>query len=167
MSAVGALELCEQAESITGTCGFMFDHAEDSDKADEVALLLAALRDAKQAIDEVYKKVERHLLTMDTDRAFEVVGLGMVERKRGVKRSEWDHDAVRSALVRYARAGEFDPLDIIWSAMRPSWRVTDLRGFGLQTDEFCHEVYGAESVVLPPRDFAMRGQSVRVDEDAA
>ena len=167
MSAVTALELCEQAEAIVGTCSFIFDHAQDSDKADEIALALAALRDAKQAVAEVYAAVERHLLSMDTPRSFEVVGLGLVERKRSVKRSEWDHDAVRHELVKYAATIDANPLDIVWSAMRPSWRVTDLRGFGITPDEYCHEVIGAESVVLPPRDFADRGQSVRTGEEVA
>lgn len=166
MSAVTALELCEQAEAIVGTCSFIFDHSGDSDAADEVALALAALRDAKQAVAEAYSAVERHLLSIDTPKSFEVVGLGLVERKRGVKRSQWDHDAVRHELVKYASAQDVNPLDVIWEAMRPTWRTTALRGFGLSPDEYCAEEWGAETVVLPPRDFADRGQSVRTDDAA-
>ena len=157
--AMSALDLCESVEQITQTCGFVYDHAEDSDDADHIAFLLAALRDAKQAVAEVYSAVERHLLALDTPRQFEVVGLGVIERKRSVKRTEWDHDGVRSAITRFARLNGHDPLDLIWSSMRPSWRVTDLRANGIQVDEYCREEIGAESIMLPPRAIEDRGVS--------
>lgn len=161
--AVDAMYLCEQAEAVTATAGFIYDHAQDSDKADELCLLLAALRDAKQALAEVYSEVEKHLLSMDTPRSFEVVGLGLVERKRKAKRSAWDHAAVKHELLRYAATNEVNPVDVIWAAMNPTWRVTALKGFGLQPDEYCQEEWGGESVMLPARDLLDRGKSFGVD----
>lgn len=161
--AVSALELCEQAEGCTATLGYVYDHHQDSDKADEVALLLASLRDVKQAVAEVYSAVEKHLLSMDTPKSFVVDGLGVVERKRGVSRKSWDNDGLRSWVIRYCNENGFDPLTVLDECARPSWRVQPLRALGVQIDEWCQEEFGTESIMLPARDLDERGESFRTD----
>lgn len=165
MTVVSAMELCEQAESCTATAGFIFDHHQDEDDAEELCFLLASLRDAKQALAEVYSAVEKYVLSMDTGRSFEVVGLGLVERKRGVSRKAWDNEGLWAHVVRYARDNDADALALLSECARPSWRVTPLRAIGVQLDEWCQEEYGSESIVLPTRDLAERGESF--DRDVA
>ena len=166
MSAVTALELCEQAEAVTATAGYIYDHVEYSEKADELCLLMASLRDARQAIDECYKAVERHVLNLDTPKSFEVVGLGLVERKRSVSRKAWDNDGLWNHVVRYARDNDADPVAVLSDCCRPSWRTTPLKAIGVQIDEWCEETWGAESVVLPTRPLDERGDSF-IREDVA
>lgn len=163
---VSALELCEHAESCTATAGFIFDHVEDSERADELCLLMAALRDTRQAIDECYRAVERHVLAMDTPKSFEVLGLGLVERKRGVSRKSWDNDGLWNHVIRYARDNDADVLALLSECARPSWRITPLRAIGVQVDEWCVEDWGAESLSIPSRDLEDRGRSFNTGEVA-
>lgn len=163
MSVVPAIELCEQVEAITATAGYVYDHHQDEDDAEELCLLLASLRDAKQALAEVYAAVENYVLSMDTGKSFEVVGLGLVERKRKSSRKNWDNDGLLDHLVRYARENDADPVTILREASRPSWRVSTLRALGVQIDEWCEETWDGEALTLPTRDLEDRGESFRTD----
>jgi hypothetical protein len=157
------MELCEQVEACTATAGYVYDHHQDEDDAEELCLLLASLRDAKQALAEVYDAVESYVLKMDTGKSFEVVGLGVVERKRSVSRKAWDNAGLREHVLRLCRENEWDALKVLDECARPSWRANPLRAIGVQLDEWCQEEWGSESIVLPTRNLDERGESFRTD----
>lgn len=171
MSAVSAIDLCSSVDEIVATAGFVFDHATDSDKADEIALLLAALRDAKQALGECFDKVQAHLVDarpMFADpktgelkpvREFLVTGLGVVEFKKSTTRKEWRSDDLRAHVVGLCDENEWDPLKVLDECASPSWRVTALRAIGVDPADYCIETPGEVKPVIPTRDLADRGHS--------
>ena len=171
MSAVNAIDLCSSVDEIVATAGFVFDHATDSDKADEVALLLAALRDAKQALAECFDKVQDHLVAcrpMFADpktgelkpvREMTVMGLGVVEFKKSTSRKEWRNADLRAHVVGLCDANEWDPLKVLDECASPSWRVTALRAIGVDPSDYCIETPGEVKPVIPTRDVEDRGHS--------
>lgn len=172
MTAVSALDLCSNVDEIVATASFVFDHAEDSDKADEVALLLAALRDAKQALAEVFDRVQNHLVAcrpMFADpktgelkpvREMTVVGLGVVEFKKSTTRKEWRNDDLRDHVVDLCSENEWDTLKVLAECSRPSWRVEPLRAIGVDPSDWCIETPGEVKPVIPTRNLEDRGHSI-------
>lgn len=170
--AILPLELCDNVQEVVWTLSHVFEHATDGDRADEVALLLAALRDARQAVSECFDKVESHLTacrpTYVDPRTGEirpvkemvVVGLGPVEFKTSTTRKEWKNEVLWSDVVRYARDNDGDPVALLSECARPSWRVQPLRAIGLDPADYCVETPGDVKPVLPPRDIEDRGRSV-------
>lgn len=126
--------------------------------------ILALVRDCRADLAAFAKKVEGDVLLTAGEKRFVVDGIGEVEIRRSVKRSQWDNDGLTRLLVARAlderivdeRTGEYEPA---WEAVarvlsecaRPSWRVTPLRTRGIQPDEFCREEPDGWSVQLPPR----------------
>lgn len=176
--AITPLELAESVRECMWTLSHVFEHAEDGDVADEVALLLADLRDVKQAASECFDRVESHLTNcrptyVDTKtgeikpvKEMVVVGLGPIEFKTSTSRKEWKNEELWSDVVRYARNNDGDPVALLSECARPSWRVTPLRAIGINPADYCIETPGEVKPVLPPRDIEDRGRSVETGDAA-
>src|SRR5688572_17559143 len=125
----------------------------------EVRSRIAALRLQEAEI------VDTLAAEMETDR-LEVPELGVFERRRKADRKQWDHEGVRSALLRQVRAmepaktmdletGEVileDPTEqafrMIFECARPEWRIRSLRNYDISADEFCETTYGGWNVQI-------------------
>jgi hypothetical protein len=99
-----------------------------------------------------------------TEDRLELEGVGVFERRRKADRKAWDHEAVRSALLRKVRTmepekavdlatGEVtqeDPTEqafrVIFECARPDWRIRSLRSYDIAADEFCQTTYGGYSI---------------------
>lgn len=132
------------------------------DDPNQLAQILAGIRDIKRQVSAVYDDCERLLLSRMDEKKLEVPGLGLVEAKRRIKRTQWDNDSLTKHVVALAlderlldeATGEFEReadavARVLGECARPSWRVTPLRARGLQIDEFCREEEDGWSVSLP------------------
>jgi hypothetical protein len=139
-------------------------HDTAAETAEVLAIILAALRDARADLSTLAKKVEQHLLAMAGEKRFVVAGLGEIDIHKVVKRTRWENEALTRVLVALAlderrldeQTGEFEPAHeavarVLSECARPTWRVTPLRARGIQVDEFCVEDFDGYSVQLPPR----------------
>ena len=134
--------------------------------APEIATELYAIRSQIAALKlREGELADRLAAEMETDR-LEVEGIGVFERRRKADRKAWDHEAVRSALLRRVRTmepeksvdlatGEVtleDPTEqafrVIFDCARPDWRVRSLRSYDISADEFCQTTYGGYSIQL-------------------
>lgn len=144
-------------------------HHTDVTNPEDVAHLLADLRDHKARVAEVFSTVEKHLLTLAGEKKLEVPGLGLVEIKRRTKRAKWQHDVLIPVIV--ARALDervFDPVTgeaeereamTVARALREcisfgAGKVTGLRARGIDESEFCRVEPDGWAIQLPPRDVA-------------
>jgi hypothetical protein len=109
--------------------------------------------------------VDRLAADMESDR-LEVEGYGVFERRRKADRKQWDHDSLKSELLRKVRTlepqktmdlatGEVfleDPTEqafrIIFDCARPDWRVRPLKALDIDPDEFCATTYGGYSIQI-------------------
>ena len=164
--AVAASMLCREiAESydllVTTTAGL--------DSPEDLALILADLRDLKTTAGEVYSQVERVLLGAMGERQVEVPGLGVVIAHRKTSRKAWDNDSLWRRLVAMARderqideaSGEYESVEeavarVLYECSRPSWRVTPLKARGIDESEYCQVQHDGYSVELPPRSIEDR-----------
>lgn len=150
-------------------CETDFDKRESDDPA-ALAVVLAAVREARAGLAEFAAEVERVLLAEMGEKAIEVEGLGLVEAKRSVRRTGWDHETLIPHVV--ARLADepgvfFDPDD---ATLLPyatighnvarrlkecisfgAGKVTGLRAIGLDPDEYCSADEAHWSVRLPAR----------------
>lgn len=128
----------------------------------EWADLLGRVRQSRQVLADLESLIERDTARAMTGDVLEWPG-GLAERRRGKDRKEWDHDAVirrvREAVVRPlcvdVLTGEVDmtlaalmhgALDAYSETHRHEWRVTKLKGLGVDPDEYCHAVPGRTTV---------------------
>lgn len=136
----------------------------DAPNAEQLAIVLAAIRDCRSGLAALYDRVEQGLMSMAGEKRFTVDGLGEVEIKRSTNRTEWDHEGLTRKLVALAldervlneNTGEYEPAHqavarVLSECARPSWRLTPLRARHVPIDEYCHEEPGTYSVKLPPR----------------
>ena len=141
-----------------------------SDITEDFVHLLAALRDARASLATFADRVERDLLAVMGERSITVEGVGLVEAKKSVRRTKWDHDSLVASIVsRLADEPDvfFDPEDGVLlpharighnvaRRMREcisfgAGKVTGMRAIGLSPDEFCEEDESHWSVKLPSR----------------
>lgn len=147
-------------------CEQDFDEHVDEElpTAEQLAIILGAIRDCRADLAVLYGKVEAGLMSMAGEKRFTVEGLGEVEIRKSTKRSNWDSEGLTRNLVALAldervldeTSGEYEPAweavaRVLMECARPSWRVTPLRARGLQIDEWCSEEPGSYAVQLPPR----------------
>lgn len=143
-----------------------YNEAADAElpNAEQLAIVLAAIRDCRAGLAALYDRVEQGLMGMAGEKRFTVDGLGEVEIKRSTNRTEWDHEGLTRKLVALAldervlneNTGEYEPAHqavarVLSECARPSWRLTPLRARHVPIDEYCHEEPGTYSVKLPPR----------------
>ena len=108
--------------------------------------------------------VDRLAAEMETDK-LELEGVGVFERRRKADRKQWQHDELKSELIRAVRDGrakrvdaatgeiiDEDPTEqafrVIFDCARPEWRVRPLRAFDIDPDEYAQTTYGGYSVQI-------------------
>lgn len=138
------------------TLGHAELHANDSDEPSELALLLADVAKVKRTAAELYHAVETAYISCAGEKRLEVQGLGLVEVKSKKKRTDWRHEELWKDVCLVAQRADRDPVEVLWHAARPSWRVTALRELGLDPDEYAHVVEDGWSVQLPTQDLEDR-----------
>jgi hypothetical protein len=95
----------------------------------------------------------------------EVEGIGVFERRRKADRKSWNHDELRSELMRAVRDGrakrvdqetgeilDEDPTEqafrVIFDCARPEWRVRPLKALQIDPDEYAQVTYGGFSIQI-------------------
>lgn len=130
---------------------------------DEAVNVLMEIRDIRADLAAIAAEVEHTLIALSTAKKFVVDGVGEVQIRKSMKRTDWDNEGLTRVLVAYAlderkldeSTGEYEPgweavARVLSECSRPSWRVTPLKARGLSVDEYCHEEPGFTSVQLPP-----------------
>jgi hypothetical protein len=96
--------------------------------------------------------VDRLAAEMTEDR-LELEGVGVFERRRKADRKSWNHDELRSELMRAVRDGRAKRIDsetgeiidedpteqafrVIFDCARPEWRVRPLKALQIDPDEY-------------------------------
>ena len=131
--------------------------------ATEIAQELYAIRSQIAALRlREGELVDRLAAEMETDK-LEVEGIGVFERRRKADRKQWKHDELRSELMRAVRDGrakrvdnetgeiiDEDPTEqafrVVFECARPEWRVTALRSYDINPDEYAEVTRGGYSV---------------------
>jgi hypothetical protein len=139
-------------------------HGTAAETPEVLAIILAAIRDARADLSVLARKAEQHLLELAGEKRFMVAGLGEINIHGVIKRTRWENEALTRVLVALAlderrldeQTGEYEPAHeavarVLSECARPAWRVTPLRARGIQVDEFCQEDFDGYSVQLPPR----------------
>lgn len=131
---------------------------DDTDIPD-LARALCVIRDTRQDLATIAADCEQQMLALMGDRRVEVVGLGVFESHRRIKRTGWDHDALVHDVLDTVDIGAGLPAEAfdIVAALREcisfgAGKVTGLRARGLTPDEYCQETPDGWSIQLPPRD---------------
>jgi hypothetical protein len=108
--------------------------------------------------------VDRLSAEMESDK-LEVEGIGVFERRRKADRKSWNHDELRSELMRAVHDGrakrvdsetgeilDEDPTEqafrVIFDCARPEWRVRPLKALQIDPDEYATTTYGGYSIQI-------------------
>lgn len=132
------------------------EHVNDGDQPEPLAHLLNLLARLKRTTAEVYQATERAYLACAGDKKLEVPGLGLVECHKRTKRTNWLHEDLWKDITLKALEADEDPVEALWSASRPTWRVSALKALGLDPDEYCQTEADGWSVQLPSQDLEER-----------
>jgi hypothetical protein len=141
--------------------------AEDPAKknTEALAIVIAAIRECRDALNLVSDPVERDLIELYGAGRFVVEGLGEVQVRNATNRSHWDHEALTRKLVALAaderrvdeETGEYErESDAVARVLTECagisyWRVTALRPRGIDPSEYCTEEHRGLQVQLPPK----------------
>lgn len=138
-----------------------------SPDVDGMCQLLQLLRIAAAQMRWAIDGLEDEIVKVMPGKQVEVAGLGVVEMKTGASRKAWDKDALVSRLVSRigddpeafvdVETGEFLPpaevadrvIKAFLLAATPSWKVTGLRAFMIDPDEYCETTWGRKTIQTP------------------
>lgn len=104
---------------------------------------LAGLRSLRRDLGFVERLAEQACAATLPDNKTEVDGLGVVQRRRAMKRTEWRHDEL---IAEVCKAGVYG--QSLLDVFSPSWKVTGLREMGVDPGEFCREEPGVASIQI-------------------
>lgn len=131
----------------------------------EAIELFAEYEGLRSAMGRRTEDMSKVIAAAMPDRRCEVPGLGVVERRVGKDRTQWDWDALLPKVVRCYLdpdgTGEFpdDPMvavdrmrtmaeDVIGLTPSKSPKLTPLRAIGIDPDEFCESKPGRVSIQI-------------------
>ncbi len=121
---------------------------------DALAWGMARLRDLRLSFAALLDAVEQDVARLMPDRLHDVEGLGILERRKAKKRTEWDHRGVAKAVLEQAwEAGDINsPTDVVDLLLKVAgvgyWKVTELRPRGIDSADFCREEPGRTTVMV-------------------
>lgn len=138
-----------------------------SPDVDAMVTTLQLLRIAGAQLRWATEELEDEIVKIMPGKQVEVVGVGMAELKTGAARKGWNNEAITDVLVARigddpavfcdSETGEFLPpqrvagmvINAFLEVARPSWRVTALRGYRIDPDEYCTTTWGRKTIVTP------------------
>lgn len=141
-----------------------------SPDVDGMIVLLQDLRRAQVQLRWAADELEDEIVKAMPHKEMVVASVGAVTLRTGTKRTQWDKDGLVGVLV--ARIAD-DPeilcevetgemltpsqqveriLDRFLEAATPSWKITGLRKFRVDPDEYCTTAYGRKTVQTPTVD---------------
>lgn len=131
---------------------------------DALVKRLVDIRDERADLAVRASEIEQQLIEAAPSKKFVVDGVGEVQIRRSLRRTDWDSEGLTRVVVAYAldervlneATGEYEAAHeavarVMSECARPSWRVTPLKDRGIDPDEFCHTEPQAASVQLPSR----------------
>ena len=142
--------------------------------ADRLAVLLVNLRRAKRLLDYAAVYVEDELVKCIPHKTILVDEVGEITQHTGASRKHWDRDAVVTALahgiaetvpplVDTSTGEQVDHIELVQSIPRcfiesatPSWKVTGLRAWNINPDDYCEVEWGRKSIESPVMDKFVR-----------
>jgi hypothetical protein len=133
--------------------------------ATEIASELYAVRSQIAGLRLREGELADRLAAEMTEDRLELEGVGVFERRRKADGKQWNHDELKSELLRAVRDGrakrvdqgtgeilDEDPTEqafrVIFDCARPEWRVRPLKALQIDPDEFCATTYGGYSIQL-------------------
>lgn len=149
-----------------------------------LALLLAKLRKAQTELKEAAEFVEDELTRIMPGRNFDCgTPVGAIEMHTGATRKEWDKAGLTDSMV-HAIAGHSPNLvnadtgemvnlmqhvrelvEMFTDAATPSWKVTGLRKYGINPDEYCTTTWGRKTIAMPYTSVKAIGIAASVEDD--
>lgn len=134
---------------------------------DGLAMLLAMIRRAIRQLQDAAVFVEDELVKVMPGKTREVVGLGVIEMHTGAVRKGWDKEGLTQALI-HVLAHELPDLinpetgeqinlvqmverlvTMFTDAATPSWKVTGLRKYGIDPEDYCETSWGRKTIQTP------------------
>lgn len=138
-----------------------------SPDVDGMVLLLQSIRRAMAQLRWAADELEDEIVKAIPAKEMVVAGVGAITLRTGTKRTGWDKEGLVNVLT--ARIAD-DPailcevetgemltpsqqveriLSRFLEAATPSWKVTGLRAFKIDPDEYCSTTYGRKTVQTP------------------
>lgn len=125
-----------------------FDAAIDPDASLEtLAQSLVGIRQLRRDLSMVESGLEHYILSAMPERKAPV-SFGVLQKKRGSARKEWDNPMVVDAVMAEAHKRGQDGVETLLEAASMTWRVGVLRNLDIDPDEWCHVEWGADHVVI-------------------
>lgn len=132
----------------------------DSMTVDEAAEHLSQLKETVKSLRQIEAAFERWIAECFKAEGWkandprEFPGLGTVEVRRSKNRRAWEHDLLRRDWLNTymeGRGGETpDPFDVVADFLKVasvgSWKVTGLREYGIDADDYCDSEPGTPTV---------------------
>lgn len=134
---------------------------------DGMVVLLQDLRRAQAQLRWAADELEDEIVKAMPHKEMVVAGVGAITLRTGTKRTQWDKDGLVGVLT--ARIAD-DPeilcevetgemltpsqqvsriLSRFLEAATPSWKITGLRAFRVDPDEYCSTAYGRKTIQTP------------------
>lgn len=150
-----SLEALEAMAYRVGTSGIPED-------LEALGRTLIAARGLAGAVSDYARRIEGAMADQMQSKLVVIENVGAFERRKAKDRKAWDHKAIARELVRVANDERIDKLTgevrmsegdavahtIISCAGISYWKITDLKGRGIDPDEFCESTPGRVSVVV-------------------
>lgn len=125
-----------------------------------LARALVACRGFRQLAADIERLLESRVAAAMERPFVTIEGLGTLERKKSKDRKAWDHKRVAAKLLEVAKAeridgltgevlaseGEAAMLTFLACAGVAYWKTTELRGRGIDPDDYCESSPGRETV---------------------
>ena len=124
---------------------------------DGLALWLAQARHMRRSLGDIERILEDHTATLMRTKRYEHPTLGVLERRKGADRKNWDWEALRPAvfavLLTRHEGSVLDALDAFFAdvfTLTPSKapKLSGVRNLHLDPDEFCEVSPGRTSVQI-------------------
>lgn len=141
------------------------------DSWENAALLLHHLRLARQALATAESKVETLVAQMMRDAgvfdATELNGIGVIQRRGGSKRKQWEHDALAKQVIDTHMTDTDGEVPDPWvvrdwlleAAAVGYWRVGVLKKLGIDVDDYCATEPGRPTVQITTNDSIQKDAS--------
>lgn len=156
--------LVQSLTEFADDCEVEYLSTESDPNAEQLAILLTAVRECRSQLGEFYTIVENSLLAEMGERSMTVPGLGLVEAKKKTTYRKWDNDSLWRLVTAYAlderkldeSTGEYEDAGqavarVLGECARPSWRLTPLRARGIDPTEYAEVEEDGWAIKLPAR----------------
>jgi hypothetical protein len=121
-------------------------------RRDALEFLRAAL-ELKRLASDLHRVAEDYFVDLMGNEKRALVDGTVVEVRRAYRRTDWEHSKLATHVALTALGGEVvEGMDVIVDAFlracRPEWRITALKEFGLDDEDYCSRELGRATVTV-------------------